>query len=177
MALRRYAAFLRGVMPTNARQADLARAFEAAGFAEVRTVLGSGNVVFSAPAAAARSLERLAEAALRQGTGRAHPALVRSVEALEALLEADPFAAWAPPAGARRVVTFLRAPPLPPPRLPVEEDGARIEGLSGAEAFTTYLRIPRGPVFMKLIARTFGDDQTSRTWETVGKVVRAAARR
>src|SRR5258707_3906639 len=47
-AVPRYAAFLRGVMPTNAKMPDLKRAFEAAGFTDVRTVLASGNVVFSA---------------------------------------------------------------------------------------------------------------------------------
>jgi uncharacterized protein (DUF1697 family) len=43
----RYVAFLRGVTPQNAGMADLKRCFESAGFGEVRTVLASGNVVFS----------------------------------------------------------------------------------------------------------------------------------
>jgi uncharacterized protein (DUF1697 family) len=52
--MRRYAAFLRGVMPTNAKMSDLVKAFEAAGFEDVKTVLSSGNVVFSAPASKER---------------------------------------------------------------------------------------------------------------------------
>jgi uncharacterized protein (DUF1697 family) len=39
----------------------LKRAFEAAGFTEVKTVLSSGNVVFTARAASERTLERRAE--------------------------------------------------------------------------------------------------------------------
>ena len=41
----RYAAFLRGVMPTNCKMPQLKAAFEAAGFTDVKTLLGSGNVV------------------------------------------------------------------------------------------------------------------------------------
>ena len=41
----RYAAFLRGVMPTNCKMPALQAAFEAAGFTDVKTVLGSGNVL------------------------------------------------------------------------------------------------------------------------------------
>ncbi|MBU6441240.1 MAG: DUF1697 domain-containing protein, partial [Betaproteobacteria bacterium] len=46
----RYLAFLRGVSPVNASMPALRAAFEAAGFGQVRTVLGSGNVAFDAPA-------------------------------------------------------------------------------------------------------------------------------
>jgi uncharacterized protein (DUF1697 family) len=54
MSRHRYAAFLRAVSPMNAKMSELARAFEAAGFAEVSTVASSGNVVFSAQAARRR---------------------------------------------------------------------------------------------------------------------------
>ena len=47
----RYVAFLRGVSPLNAKMADLARCFESGGFTDVKTLLSSGNVVFSARAA------------------------------------------------------------------------------------------------------------------------------
>jgi len=53
----RYAAFLRGVMPVNAKMPDLKKAFETAGFTEVKTILASGNVVFSARSASETSLE------------------------------------------------------------------------------------------------------------------------
>ena len=50
----RYAAFLRGVSPMNAKMPELKRAFEAAGFGDVKTLLSSGNVVFDAPKASTR---------------------------------------------------------------------------------------------------------------------------
>jgi len=168
----RYAAFLRGVSPMNAKMPELKRAFEKAGFDEVRTVLGSGNVVFNARAASDAALQRKAEAAMQEHLGRAFVTVIRSVEELQALLAKDPFAQYRLPAGSKRIVTFLReAPARAPPELPAQ-DGARILHLTRREVFTTYLPTPKGPVFMTLIEKTFGKDVTTRTWETVGKVAR-----
>jgi uncharacterized protein (DUF1697 family) len=171
-----YAAFLRGVSPMNARMPEVGAAFEAAGFTAVRTVLSSGNVVFGAPAAAPALLERRVERALAARLKTPFPAVVRPVEELRALLAADPYAGLRLAKGAKRVVTFLRAPPRAAPRLPVEQDGARILRLRGGEVLSAYVPSPRGPVFMVLIERTFGKDVTTRTWHTVEKVVSAAER-
>jgi uncharacterized protein (DUF1697 family) len=175
MAMRRYAAFLRGVMPANAKMVDLRRAFEAAGFTEVTTLLTSGNVVFDARPASDAALQRKAEAAMTTGLGRSFLTIVRSLDALREIVEADPCAAFELPAGAKRVVTFLREPPRGKLALPVEVDGARILCLRGSEVFTAYVPSSRGPVFMTLIEKTLGEALTTRTWDTVKKVVGAPA--
>jgi uncharacterized protein (DUF1697 family) len=168
----RYAAFLRGVMPMNAKMPALRLAFEKAGFTEVRTVLGSGNVVFSARAASDGALQRKAEAAMQEELGRTFATIIRSIDELQALVAADPFSKYRLPADAKRIVTFLReAPARAPSRLP-EQDGARILQVSGREVFSSYLPTPKGPVFMSLIEKTFGQDVTTRTWDTVKKVTR-----
>src|SRR5512144_1901388 len=107
----RYAAFLRGVSPMNAKMPELKRAFEGAGFGEVRTVLGSGNVVFNARSASDAALQRKAEAALEEHLGRAFLTIIRSVEELRELLATDPFAAYRLSPASKRIVTFLRAAP------------------------------------------------------------------
>lgn len=168
----RYAAFLRGVMPANARMADLRRAFEAAGFTEVQTVLGSGNVLFTTPAASERSLEQRAETAMSRHLGRHFLTIVRPVDELRDILAADPYRGFRLGVGAKRIVTFLRARPRRRPALPIEVDGARILAVKGGHVFSAYVRTPKGPVFMTLIERTFGAEQTTRTWETVAKVAR-----
>jgi len=167
----RYAAFLRGVMPTNVKMPELRKAFEDAGFGDVGTVLGSGNVLFEARSMSDAALEQKAEQAMRKRLGRIFPAIIRPVPLLEELLGSDPYAGFRLPAEAKRVVTFLRKAPDRPPALPIERDGARILRLQGREAFSAYVRTPKGPVFMTLIQKTFGDDVTTRTWETVQKVV------
>jgi len=168
----RYAALLRGVMPVNAKMPDLKKAFEAAGFRDVKTILASGNVVFSARAASEASLERRAEAAMAERLGRTFLTIIRPIEALRDLLESDPYKAFRLEPTAKRVVTFLRRRPASKLALPVEFEGARILAVKGAEAFSVYVRHPKGPVFMTLIEKTFGKEATTRTWDTVAKVAR-----
>jgi len=165
----RYAAFLRGVMPTNAKMPELKRCFELAGFTNVRTLLGSGNVVFDARSTSEAAITRAAEVAMEKQLRRVFPAMVRRVDALAALIADDPFRAFALPKDAKRVVTFLRARPEKL-ALPIEQDGAQILRVIDREALSAYVRTPKGPVFMKLIAQTFGDDVTTRTWDTIRKV-------
>ena len=173
----RYAALVRGVSPMNCSMPKLKLALELGGFTDVRTVLASGNVVFTAPKASDAALEQRVEAAIEQGLGRAFPTMVRSIEALEQLLAADRFRPFRVPASAKRVVTFLRAAPASLPRLPIVLHGARILAVHGKEAFTTYQQTPKGPVFMTLLEKTFGKDQTTRTLDTVARLVRAPERR
>jgi uncharacterized protein (DUF1697 family) len=175
--LRPYAAFLRGVLPTIAKNEDLRRCFEDAGFEGVKTVLVSGNVVFLAPEASPSALEKKADAAMQERLGRTFAAFVRPIDRLEEILATDPYAGFGIPADAKRVVTFFRTPPKPIPALPVEEGGARILCVDGHEAYTAYVRVPNDAVFMRLIKATFGDEVTTRTWESVTKVARAGAAR
>ena len=156
----------------NAKMADLKRAFERAGFTDVKTILGSGNVVFTAPSAKPGSLERRAEAAMQAELGRTFMTIVRPVDALRAILDSNPYRSFKLAPESKRVVTFLRAGSEAKVKLPLEEDGARVLVVMGSEGFSAYTRTSTGPVFMKLIERSFGKDQTTRTWETIEKVVR-----
>jgi uncharacterized protein (DUF1697 family) len=169
----RYAALLRGVMPMNAKMPELKAAFESAGFTDVRTVLSSGNVAFTARAASEIALQRRAEAAMLERLGLAFLTFVRPMDALRDLLASDPYRSFRLDAAAKRIVTFLRAKPASTPRLPIERDGARILAMKGREVFAAYLPSPKGPVFMALIEKTFGKDVTTRTWDTLGKITRA----
>jgi uncharacterized protein (DUF1697 family) len=161
----------------NAKMPALAAAFEHAGFGDVRTVLSSGNVVFTVRASPTRALERRAEAALEERLGKRFPTLVREAEALRRLLASDPYAGVRLARGEKRVVTFLRSRPRRRLAVPVALGSARILLVRGREVFTSYRPGPRGPEFMTLIEKTFGKDVTTRTWETVEKVARAASRR
>jgi uncharacterized protein (DUF1697 family) len=168
----RYAAFLRGVMPVNVTMPDLKRALEAAGFTEVTTLLSSGNVVFTAPRSSLTSLERRAEAAMTKRLGHAFLTIVRPMDRLRELLGSDPYAGFRIPPEAKRIVTFLRKVPSTMPKLPIERDGVRLLTAQGTEVFTVYLPNPKGPVFMTLLQKTFGKEQTTRTWQTVARVAR-----
>lgn len=165
----RYVAFLRGVSPQNLSMVQLRAAMEGAGFADVRTILASGNVAFTARAAREEALARKVESALESTVGRAFQTIVRPSEYLGALLARDPYAAFDVPSGAKRVVTFLRESHAGRLRFPIARDGASILGMQDREVFTAYVPHPKGPVFMTLIEQTFGSEVTTRTWDTVKK--------
>jgi uncharacterized protein (DUF1697 family) len=164
----RFVALLRGVSPLNAKMPALKQCFEDAGFTDVRTLLSSGNVVFSTRAASEAALERKIENAMQSSLGRSFGTFVRSASALQTMVESDPFAPYDIPAEGKRVVTFLRTPPTGIV-VPLARDGVRILAVDDREVFTVYMPSPKGPVFMTRLERTFGADITTRTWDTVRK--------
>ena len=156
----------------NAKMPELRMAFEAAGFTEVKTVLSSGNVVFSGRSASGPSLQRSAEAAQKERLGQAFLTIVRPVDVLREILGSDPYRGFHLSPTAKRIVTFLRDEPTSKVTLPVELEGARLLSLNGRELFSAYVPSPKGPVFMSLIEKTFGKELTTRTWDTVTRVAR-----
>ena len=156
----------------NAKMPALKAAFEAAGFVDVKTLLSSGNVVFSAPTASEARLQQRAEAAMMQQLGHAFLTIVRPLDALREMVASDPYGAFRLSPTAKRIVTFLREKPKSELALPIELEGARILLMRGGEIYSAYLPTPKGPVFMTLIEKTFGKEQTTRTWDTVAKVAR-----
>ena len=155
----------------NAKMPELKRAFEAAGFGDVKTLLSSGNVVFDAPKASIEVLEKKVEAAIREGLGKSFFTIVRPIDELRALLESDPFKGVRLEPDSKRIVTFLRKPATAM-KLPLEQDGARVLRLEGKNLFTVYAPTAKGPVFMVLIEKAAGKEQTTRTWQTIEKCAR-----
>lgn len=153
----------------NAKMPELKRCFETAGFAEVRTLLSSGNVVFTARSSSIAALERRAEKAMSAQLDRSFSTLVRSAEYLQELLESDPFAAFKLQPNAKRIITFLRSPADTKLALPIKKDDASILKVSATEVFSAYVPGDKGPVFMSLLERNFGAEITTRTVDTVRK--------
>jgi hypothetical protein len=98
---------------------------------------------------------------------------IRSLDDLAALLASDPYKPFRLAPNFKRIVTLLHAKPKAGVKLPIEMDGARILCVKGTEVFSAYVPSPKGPVFMNLIEKTFGKGLTTRTWDTIGKVVKA----
>jgi len=90
----RFIAFLRGVNVAGrtVKKEVLLEAFAAAGLANVRTHIASGNVSFDAPARVnRRTLARRLEGLLAEAAGYAIPVFLRSAKAVAALLQQQPF--------------------------------------------------------------------------------------
>ena len=170
----RYVAFLRGVSPLNAKMPELKRCFEQAGFVNVKTVLGSGNVVFDTNLRSDAAVARQAEQVMAKELDRVFMTIARSVASLEQLLATEPFTEHGIPPEAKRVVSFLREERAPKRPLPLTADDASAFLQRGREIYSAYIPNPQnGPVFMRLIESAFGKDITTRTWDTVRKCAAA----
>src|SRR5690348_11261224 len=106
----------------NAKMPDLKKAFENAGFENVVTVASSGNGVFDASSSSEAKLEKAAEAAMKKRLGATFGTFVRSIEHLAEMIESEPHARFDVARDAKRIVTFLHAPPDTKPKLPIELD-------------------------------------------------------
>jgi uncharacterized protein (DUF1697 family) len=94
----RYIALLRGVNVggITVKSAELAEVFRGLGFADVRTVLASGNVVFDAPSSGRAGLKRRIEAALAEAFGYDAWIVLTTADQVRRVIEAFPFDAADP---------------------------------------------------------------------------------
>lgn len=168
----RYLALLRGVNVGRRRvpMAGLARVFEDLGLRNIRTLLNSGNVVFTAPGPAGpQALTTQLETALRSAFGFDIPVILRPLAELEALTAAKPFA-FAPP-DTRLNVTFLGTPPgsVTLPSVP----GVTFTRTTDREICSAVATSVSTLTLMDLLEKTCGKNLTTRRWDTVQRALAA----
>src|ERR1051325_8081883 len=91
----RYVALLRGVNnvgSTRVAMKDLRALFEGLGFADVRTLLNSGNVVFMAPGKGRGAIQVRIEKALASRLGLPSPVILLSENEVAAVVRENPLA-------------------------------------------------------------------------------------
>lgn len=175
-----YAAFLRGINVGGHRSikmADLRAAFTAQGFTDVKTVLASGNVRFAAAESVAAALRYTIERCLKQEFGYDIPVLLRTVADLECLQQANPFEEVALTPQTRLYVTFLpagettRAMTLDD----LSADGFTIVRATASEVCSVFTLSPKRSTIdlMSLLEREFGPNITTRTWNTITRLLAA----
>jgi uncharacterized protein (DUF1697 family) len=149
-----YVALLRGIGPTNPnhRNDKLARVLEKIGCSQVQPILTSGNLVFRSTARSTVALEKKIERALHDELAVATDVLVRSQAELEALVRRDPFAGAEHGKDWYLTVTFRKSG-----EPPICTRSKRAE--------------MHGPDLMVELEHRYGKQITTRTWNTVHKIV------
>ncbi|MEO6567362.1 MAG: DUF1697 domain-containing protein [Opitutaceae bacterium] len=149
-----YVALIRGVGPTNPnmRNAKLGAALEGIGCTDVEGVLASGNLVFRSTSRNPASLETKVEKAFSERLGLSCDVIVQTQKEFEALLKKNPFEGAEHGKEWYLVVTFRkdRQPPVFS-----KLDRAKMDG----------------PAFMKDLEKRYGKHITTRTWNTVLKIL------
>ncbi|SDH20006.1 DUF1697 domain-containing protein [Janthinobacterium sp. YR213] len=166
-------ALLRGINVGRAKRvamADLRKLLGDLGFAQVRTVLNSGNVVYDggkvAPAEAAARIEE----ALVLKLGVAARVTVLSASQFAELIEQNPLA---PAADAARLLVLVLNNPADVQRLaPLLQQPWQPEALALGR-WAAYAWCPDGVLASKVVAALgvlLGDGVTSRNWATIQKL-------
>jgi uncharacterized protein (DUF1697 family) len=149
-----YVALIRGIGPMNPnmRNEKLAGVLKSLGCTDVRPVLASGNLVFTSTARSTAALETKIEKAFSEKLGLSNDVIVQSQVELEAITKKNPFKGAEHGKQWYLVVTFRKGgePPV-------------------------FNKIDRatmdGPDVMKDLEKRYGKKITTRTWNTVLKII------
>lgn len=167
-----HVALLRGVnvggkhrLPMN----DLAAIFTEAGCSGVATYIQSGNVVFRAPAARARALPGLVEAAIAERFGFRTPVVIRGAGEMARVARANPFLAAGADPGTLHVA-FLAGRPSPA-RVAALDPGRSPPDAFVVRGLEVFLHLPNGAGRSKVtnawLDSALATTSTIRNWRTV----------
>ena len=171
----RYAAFLRGVNVggVNLKMAEVAAALTDAGFADVRTILASGNVLLESASGVA-AVRKKAEAALRKTFGYDAWVLAYDIATVRAIDEAYPFEREVD--GYQSYVTFVADAGVLDELAALGEKAGADEKISRGDG-VIYWQVPKGSTLDSTIGKTMGKPRyksstTTRNLRTLAKVLR-----
>lgn len=173
----KYAALLRGIGPSNPnmRNEKLREVFRKLGFQNVQTVISTGNVLFESPSRGVRTLEATIEKAIQDQLGFTSTTIIRSHEPFKRLIGDKPFGKTEDTPTARLNVTFLKEKQETDLRFPyrAKEKGYSVIGMNDREVFSVVdLSGATTPDVMAWLEQQFGKAITTRTWKTVGRILK-----
>lgn len=174
MTAGRQVALLRGINVGRAKRvamADLRALVEGLGYGDVRTLLNSGNVVFTAPGVAPGAAAARIEEALVARLGVSSRVTVLTAAELAAAVTENPLLEVANDPS-RLLVAFLAKPSDRSRLKPLVEQDWSPEVLSVGTR-VAYIWCPEGILASRLpeaVGRALGDGVTTRNWATVTKL-------
>lgn len=171
----RYAAFLRGVNVggVNLKMAEVAKAFEDAGFTNVRTILASGNVLLDSRSGV-DAVRKKAEKALRDTFGYDAWVLAYDIKTIATISKRFPFERELE--GHHSYVTFVTDADVLDELAALAKDAGPHEKIERGEG-VIYWQVPNTGTLDTAIGKTMGKKRyksstTTRNLRTLDKVLR-----
>lgn len=172
--LARYIALLRGINVGKAKRiamADLRALLEDLGCTEVRTLLNSGNAVFSVAGARQSKLGPRLERAIREGLGVSSRVTILSAAELTDIIDGNPLHKVADNPS-RLLISVLADPSTRTRLVPLTREQWHPEAF-GLGKRASYLWCPDGIIesrVAKAVDKAMGDGVTARNWATMLKL-------
>ena len=172
-----YVAFLRGITPSNPRMSNenLRDLFNGLGFTNVETVISSGNVIFETKSQNPKILENILQETLQDKLGISGTTFIRTKDELDQLVHRNPFSNIEDTRKSKLNVTFTKKK---------VEYGFKFNGNDKYGGFKVFsieehtlgsiidLTVTKTPTMMQWLEEEFGKDVTTRTWKTMGRIVK-----
>ncbi len=175
----RYALFLRGINVGGNKKVPMAQlkaTLENMGLTDVKTLLASGNVMFTAKKENITAFIKRVAATLEKEFGFTIPVLMREMSRLEEMFASEPFKGIKVTKDIRLYVTFLSEAPKTKLKIPYTSDDKAIRILKlEDDALYSVLDLAKGSGTvdaMAIIEKEFGKLVTTRNWNTVEKMVK-----
>ncbi len=150
-----YVALIRGIMPTNPNMkgTSLKAVFEMLKLQNVTPVIASGNVVFQSDTKDITKLETSLEKIMEKELGFKRDVIIRSEGELKKIVKKDPFINIEDKKPNYLVVTFFK---------------------DRKKELCTVIKLTEGktPDFMRGAEKKYGKQITTRTWKTVGRILK-----
>jgi len=178
--VRSYVGLVRGINVGGHKpvaMSDLRDLLTAAGFADGRTLLRSGNLVFRGPARAADAIDRALEREARERLDAQPDFFVRTADEWTELVERNPFRAEAARDPGRLLALCFKAAPSAAAvkALQAAISGREVVRVVGRHAYIVFPDgIGRSRLTHALIERTLETRGTGRNWNTVLKLAALA---
>jgi uncharacterized protein (DUF1697 family) len=154
--------------------AELKKVFESLGFTNVKTLLNSGNVVFSSTEKDVRLLKTSLEQKFEDVFTFSSQIIVCRSDEIQTLVQSDPFKHLILTPETRLYVTFLVDEPKSTLKIPYESEENDFGILQvSKKAICSFLILSpkRGSLdLMSFIEKEFGKNVTTRNWNTVKKL-------
>lgn len=170
----KYVAFLRGINVggnTIVPMSKLQTLFGELGCTHVKTLLNSGNVLFTSSETNRDKLTKTIEEKLQKIFSFPIAVMLRTENDIRSLVAADPFKSVSMNPPIRCHITFFAEKPRVDCKLPEGTNCKIIAIFDDAICWTIELSPDfKTPDVMKLLEKSFGKTITTRTWNTVVKV-------
>jgi uncharacterized protein (DUF1697 family) len=178
--LMKYVALLRGINVGGNKKvpmADLKKALEKAGFANVKTLLASGNVIIESSEKKADNVRKLVEATIEKKFGFPVPTIIRTMDEITTLIKSDPFKGIKVTPDIRLYVSFRGdATNKKTIKIPYKDPQFEFRILNVTDGeIINYVVVDgtRGTLdAMAILEKEFGKNITTRNWNTVLKLVK-----
>jgi len=167
----KYVALLRGIGPANPNMhgSKLKSVLEELGFQNIQTLISSGNVLFESDSKDIAAMEAMIEKAWPIKLGFNSTTIIRNQAQLQALVDLNPYKGAEHSRQSYLLVTFFKQPPSGVKENYFSADG--VNALCSVIDTTT----AKTPDFMAKLEKSFGKDMTSRTWNTVQRILNKMA--